>query len=370
MSTKIIKIGLNSKRLMDIWLILYTNLLIMMISRGFASDNNAGVHPDIMNAILECNRGHTIAYGDDPYTASAVKAIRDHFGSSTEAYFVYNGTAANVVGLKNLTQSFNSIICAETAHIEEDECGAPEYFTGCKLLPVPTKDGKITPSGIMHHLKGFDFEHHSQPKVVSITQSTELGTVYTPEELRSLADFVHGQGLLLHMDGARIANAAAGLGVDMSEISREAGIDVLSFGATKNGGMYGEAILFFTPGLTQYFKYFRKQSMQLASKMRYIAVQFEALLTGGLWKKNAGHANAMAALLYERVRKIKGVHVTQKVESNGVFAILPPEIIPRLQEEYFFYVWDDRKSEVRWMTSWDTKPEDIGNFCNLLDKLS
>jgi threonine aldolase len=341
----------------------------MSYSRGFASDNNAGVHPDIMNAMLKCNNGHTIAYGDDPYTFSAVKAIKDHFGSNTEAYFVFNGTAANVVGLKNMTQSFNSIICAETAHIEEDECGAPEYITGCKLLPVNTEDGKIDSKSIQHHLKGFEFEHHSQPKVVSITQSTELGTVYSIEEIRSLAEFVHGQGLLLHMDGARIANAAASLGVSMADISKHAGIDVLSFGGNKNGAMYGEAILFFTPGLSQYFKYLRKQSMQLASKMRFIAAQFEALLTDDLWKLNAVHANEMAGLLYNRVKDIKGVQVTREVESNGVFAIIPPEIIPRLQEKYFFYIWDDMASEVRWMTSWDTQPEDIEGFGKLLENL-
>ncbi len=367
---KFIKNRINTKRLMDIWLNLYINAKQMKYSRGFASDNNAGVHPEIMNAILACNIGHTIGYGDDPYTTSAVNTIQDHFGRNTEAYFVFNGTAANVVGLKNLTQSFNSIICAETAHIEEDECGAPEYFTGCKLLPVHTQNGKIDPGSIRHHLKGFDFEHHSQPKVVSITQATELGTVYSFEELRAMADFVHGQGLLLHMDGARIANAAVSLGVDMADITRDAGIDVLSFGGTKNGAMYGEAILFFTPGLSQYFKYFRKQSMQLASKMRYVAVQFEALLTDNLWKRNAGHANEMARLLVDRVKGIKGVEVTREVESNGVFAIVPPEIIPLLQEEFFFYIWDDVSSEVRWMTSWDTQPEDIERFGNLLESLT
>lgn len=341
----------------------------MRYKRGFASDNNAGVHPEIMDAMLACNIGHTVGYGHDSYTDNAIKTIQDHFGKDTEAYFVFNGTGANVVGLKNMTQSFNSIICAETAHIEEDECGAPEYFTGCKLLPVSTKNGKITPESIVHHLKGFDFEHHSQPKVVSITQATELGTVYSIEEIRSLSEFVHSKGLLLHMDGARLANAAVSLGVDMVDITRHAGVDVLSFGATKNGAMYGEAILFFTPGLSNYFKYFRKQSMQLASKMRYISVQFDALLNNDLWKRNASHANEMAQLLYNRVSRIKGVEVTRRVESNGVFAVIPSAIIPRLQEEFFFYIWDDKSSEVRWMTSWDTQPEDIEQFGNLLETL-
>ncbi len=342
----------------------------MKYQRGFASDNNAGVHPEIFEAIIACNAGHTVGYGDDLYTERAIKAIRNHFGDTTEAYFVFNGTAANVVGLKNITQSFNSIICAETAHIEEDECGAPEYFTGCKLLPVLTENGKIDPGSINHHLKGFDFEHHSQPKVVSITQATEMGTVYSVQEIKELADYVHKKGLLLHMDGARLANAAVSLGLDMVDITRNAGVDVLSLGGTKNGAMYGEAILFFTPGLTEYFKYFRKQSMQLASKMRYIAVQFEALFTNDLWRRNALHANQMARLLYDRVKGIKGVTVTREVESNGVFALVPPEIIPYLQEEFFFYVWDDKVSEVRWMTSWDTQLEDIEHFGKLLETLT
>ena len=341
----------------------------MKYSRGFASDNNSGVHPEILDAMLACNNGHTIGYGDDVYTDRALMSIRKHFGQDTEAFFVFNGTAANVVGLKNITQSFNSIICADTAHIEEDECGAPEYFTGCKLLPVASKNGKIDLEGIGHHLKGFDFEHHSQPAVVSITQATEMGTVYTVEEIREIADFVHEKGLLLHMDGARIANAAVSLGLEMVDITRNAGVDVLSLGCTKNGAMYGEAILFFKSGLTEYFKYFRKQSMQLASKMRYIAVQFEALFTNDLWKRNAAHANDMAKLLYDRVKNIKGVEVSGVVESNGVFAVVPPEIIPRLQEEFFFYVWDEITSEVRWMTSWDTQTEDIEKFGILLESL-
>lgn len=341
----------------------------MKYSRGFASDNNAGVHPEIMDAMLACNNGHTIGYGDDIYTERALKAIKEHFGEDTEAYFVFNGTAANVVGLKNITQSFNSIICADTAHIEEDECGAPEYFTGCKLLPVESKSGKIDIEGISHHLKGFDFEHHSQPAVVSITQATEMGTVYSVEEIRMLADFVHEKGLLLHMDGARLANAAVSLGLEMVDITKNAGVDVLSLGCTKNGAMYGEAVLFFKPGLTEYFKYFRKQSMQLASKMRYIAVQFEALFTDHLWRRNASHANDMARLLYNRVKNINGVIVNGKVESNGVFAIIPSEIIHQLQKEFFFYVWDEKTSEVRWMTSWDTQIEDVENFGDLLESL-
>ena len=342
----------------------------MKNTRGFASDNNAGVHPEIMKAILDCNGGHTVGYGDDDYTRKATQKIIDHFGSGTEVFFVFNGTAANVVGLRNATQSFNSIICAESAHIQEDECGAPEFFTGCKLLPVEPVNGKITIEGIEHHIHGIDFEHHSQPKVVSITQATELGTVYSIEEIQKIADFVHEKGMLLHMDGARIANAAAALGVSLRAPTRDAGVDILSFGATKNGGMYGEAILFFKPGLAANMKYLRKQGMQLASKMRYISVQFDALLTDELWKRNALHANSMALLLEQEASRIPAVKINRPVEANGVFAIIPKSLIGPLQEEFFFYVWDEVTGEVRWMTSWDTTAEDIMNFTSLLGKLS
>lgn len=337
--------------------------------RGFASDNNAAVHQEVINAMLSCNTGHTVGYGDDPYTERAVAKFKETFGNDTECYFVLTGTGANVVGLKTLTQTFNSIICAETAHIEEDECGAPELFTGCKLIPIPEDYGKISVKDIAPHLKGFDFEHHSQPRVVSITQATEFGTVYTKAEIKAIADYVHEYGLLLHMDGARIANAAVSLNCSLRDITADAGVDVLSFGGTKNGAMYGEAIVFFTPGLTDYFKYFRKQSMQLASKMRYIAVQFEALLENELWRRNALHANEMASILAEKVRKIDGVKITGPVESNGVFAVIPHGIIQALQQEFFFYVWDEKRSEVRWMTSWDTKIEDIEAFVGELKKL-
>jgi threonine aldolase len=341
----------------------------MRNTRGFASDNNATVHPEIMEAILASNKGHTVGYGDDIYTHRAIEKIKDHFGADTEAFFVFNGTAANVIGLRNMTLSFNSIICAESAHIQEDECGAPEYFTGCKLIPLESADGKITVDAIAPHIKGINFEHHSQPKVVSITQATEMGTVYSIQEIREIADFVHGNNMLLHMDGARIANAAASLGSTLRGVSRDAGVDVLSFGGNKNGAMYGEAILFFRQDLTQWFKYYRKQGMQLASKMRFIAVQFEALLTNDLWKRNAAHANQMARFLADRAGKIPGIKITNKVEANGVFAQIPKDLIPVLQKSYFFYVWDDRRSEVRWMTSWDTTEEDVLNFTDLISKL-
>jgi threonine aldolase len=247
--------------------------------------------------------------------------------------------------------------------------GPPEKFTGCKLLPVETKDGKLSIENIQKHMHGFGFEHHAQPKVISITQSTELGTIYSIDEIKTLAAYAHKHNMFLHMDGARISNAAVSLNASFYEFTADAGVDVLSFGGTKNGMMYGEAIVFFNKELAENFKYIRKQGMQLASKMRYIAAQFNTFLSNDLWKKNAAHANKMARLLYSEVKDIPGIEITQKVESNGVFAIIPSEIIPILQKEYFFYIWDENKSEVRWMTSFDTSENDILQFSSRLKNL-
>lgn len=256
-----------------------------MNKRGFASDNNAGVHPEIIKAIQNVNEGHTIAYGDDPYTEEATKVIKDIFGEKAEVFFVFIGTAANVLSLDAITQPYHSVICSETAHIHVDECGAPEKFTGCKLLSVETEDGKLNVDGIKKHMHGFGFEHHSQPGVISITQSSEMGTAYSVEEIRKISDYAHQNGLLLHMDGARISNAAVSLNKSFKEFTADAGVDVLSFGGTKNGMMYGEAVIFFDKVLAQDFKYRRKQGMQLASKMRFISTQFLAFLSNDLWKK-------------------------------------------------------------------------------------
>jgi threonine aldolase len=340
-----------------------------MNKRGFASDNNAGVHPEILSAIEKVNQGHTIAYGDDPYTASAIKKLKKVFGEDIGAYFVFIGTAANVLGLDALTKPYHSIICAETSHIHEDECGAPERWTGCKLLSVETPDGKLTVEGIAKHIYGIGFEHHSQPRVISITQSTEMGTIYTISEIREIADYAHANNMYLHMDGARISNAAASLGTGFREFTRDAGVDVLSFGGTKNGLMYGEAVLFFNKGLAEDFKFLRKQGMQLASKMRFIAVQFERFLDEEIWLKNASHANRMAGILADEIRGIEKIKITQKVESNAVFAILPKEVIPGLQKEYFFYVWNEATGEVRWMCSFDTTEEDVRDFTSILRKV-
>lgn len=338
--------------------------------RGFASDNNAGVHPSILAALGSVNHGHVIAYGDDPYTQKATDDLKKIFGPESEIFFVFIGTAANVLGLSTISQPYHAVICPDTAHIHVDECGAPEKFSGCKLLTCNTPDGKLTVEHIASHMHGIGFEHHVQPRVVSITQATELGTLYSVEEIKALADYTHSRGMLLHMDGARISNAAVALNCSFHEMTGGAGVDVLSFGGTKNGMMYGEAIVFFNGELCRDFKYRRKQGMQLASKMRYIASQFSAFLADDLWKENAAHANRMAQKLYAAVKDIHGVEVSQKVESNAVFARIPSKLIPLLQAEFFFYVWDEESSEVRWMCSFDTKEEDIESFASLLRSLT
>ena len=334
--------------------------------RGFASDNNSGIHPEILKSIERANSGHVVAYGDDIYTTRAVSKVREHFGDDVEVFFVLTGTAANVLGLSQITDTYNSIICAETAHINVDECGAPEKYSGCKLLPVQTANGKLTIENIKKYIHGFEFEHSSQPKVISISQPTELGTVYSIDETVKLSDYAHKYNMLLHMDGARLSNAAVSLGVGFKELTADAGVDILSFGGTKNGMLFGESIIIINNSLADNFKYIRKQGMQLASKMRFISAQFERYLTDDLWKVNAEHANKMALLLYEELSGLPEIEITQKVESNGVFAVLPGKYIEALQKEYFFYIWDEEKSEVRWMTSFDTTEEDIYGFVKLL----
>ena len=339
----------------------------MKTTRSFASDNNAGVHPTILEAIQAVNEGHVVAYGDDPYTRAATNKFHEHFGEDIDVYFVFGGTGANVLGLKAVTDTYAAIICAETAHINVDECGAPENLTGCKLLPIPTQNGKIGIEQIRPLLHGIGNEHHVQPKVVSISQSTEMGTVYTPQEIEAIAAYAHQHGMLLHVDGARIANAAASLGLRLRDLTVDAGADLLSFGGTKNGMMYGEAVVFFNRSLSKNFKYIRKQGMHLASKMRFISTQFEALLSGDLWLENARHANRMAQLLAREVEKIPQIRITQKVEANAVFAIIPKMFIPLIRQRYFFYVWNDETSEVRLMTSFDTTEDDIREFVDLIE---
>ena len=334
--------------------------------RGFASDNNAGVHPEVIEAIARANHGHVIAYGDDPYTRSAIAKFQEHFGSGIEVFFTFNGTGANVLGLQALNRPYHAVLCSDYAHIYTDECAAPEKHIGCKLIPLAHQDGKITVEQVRHAYHGIGDQHHVQARVISITQSTEMGTVYKSDEVRALAEFAHERGMFLHMDGARIANAAAGLGQTLQQSTRDLGVDVLSFGGTKNGIIGGEAVVFFNPSLASDFLYLRKQGMQLASKMRFIAVQFEALLTDDLWQRSAEHANRMARVLEAELRKISQVRIAWKVESNGVFAQIPRHAIEKIKEQYFFYPWIEDECIVRWMCSFDTTEEDIKDFVTVV----
>ena len=333
-------------------------------TRGFASDNNAGVHPEILEAIARANDGHVIAYGDDPFTRSAIAKFEEHFGSGIEVFFTFNGTGANVLGLQALIRPYQAVLCSDYAHIYTDECGAPEKHLGSKLIPLAHENGKISLDAVRHAYHGIGDQHHVQAKVISITQATEMGTVYHPQEIRALAEFAHERGMFLHMDGARIANAAAGLGQTLRQATRDLGVDVLSFGGTKNGILGGEAVVFFNPALGADFLYLRKQGMQLASKMRFIAAQFEALLTNDLWRKSAEHANRMAKVLEAAVARIPQVRVVWKVEANGVFAQIPRRAIEKIKERYFYYSWIEDENIVRWMCSFDTTEQDIREFAD------
>ena len=344
----------------------FSAILFMKAQKYFGSDNFAGVHPTILKALSSANTGHVVAYGDDPYTKAAVKKFQQHFGERIDVYFVFAGTGANVLGLKAVTDSYHGIICADSAHINRDECGAPEKFTGCKLLTVPSSNGKLTVEQVSRFLSDVGVEHHSQPKVISITQATELGTVYTPEEIEALAAFAHKHEMLLHMDGARLCNAAAYLDVNLSDITGDVGVDVLSFGGAKNGLMFGEAIVFFKHSTGKQMKFIRKHGMQLYSKMRFIAVQFDAYLTSEVWLKNARHANQMAQLLASELEKIPEITITQPVESNGVFVILPAEAVVQIQEKFHFYTWNAATGESRLMTAFDTTKKDVKNLVKSL----
>jgi len=336
--------------------------------KTFASDNYSGVHPEIMQALINANQEHAGSYGSDEYTERAIKKIKTFFGENIEVFFVYNGTGANVLGLSALTQSFNSIICSDGAHINVDESTAPEKFTGCKLVTIPSADGKITAEEVEQKIQRLDDQHHPQAKVISISQTSEYSTVYTVEEIKALSAVAKKHNLYLHMDGSRIANAAVTLNKSFREFTVDAGIDVLSFGGTKNGLMFGEAIIFFKPLLAANFKYIRKQGMQLNSKMRFISAQFEALLSNDLWKRNASHTNNLAKRLEKGLKEIPQATITQKVEGNGVFLTLPSAIVPDLQEHFPFYTWN-RPDEVRLMCSWDTTEDEIERFLVALKKL-
>jgi len=334
--------------------------------KSFGSDNHSGVCPEAIEAILAANSGHALAYGDDEITERLTALFQREFGETASPYLVFNGTGANILCLDALCRSHHAVVCAETAHINVDECGAPQRAIGCRLLPVATKDGKLTPELVATQLHGFGFEHHSQPRAISISNITELGTLYRPEEVRALADLAHSRGMYLHMDGARLANAAAALGCTLKEITTDCGVDALSFGGTKNGMMCAESAVILNPELDVDLRYRRKQLTQLSSKMRFMAAQFEAYLTDGLWLRNAQHSNAMAKKLETMVRDVEGVDVVYSVDANSVFAHLPRQAWQRLQESHFFYDWDFDADVVRWMCSFDTTVDDIEAFVSAL----
>ena len=336
-----------------------------MNPRAFASDNNAGVHPEVLAAIAEANTGHVPSYGDDAYTARAEAAFRTLLGPETETFFTFNGTGANVVALAAALRPYQAVICVEGAHLNVDECGAYERFAGGKIVDVPAREGKLDPADAERAVRGAGDQHHVQPGAISISQSTETGTVYSLEEIRALGSLARKHGLLFHVDGARIANAVASLGCDAADMLAGTGVDVVTFGGTKNGALCGEAIVFPRPHpAVAALPFTRKGAMQLASKMRFVAVQFDALLRDGLWLRNATHANAMAARLAERIAGLPGVELGYRVEANGVFPVLPRAVIPGLQAKRRFYVWDEAASIVRWMTSWDTEAADVDAFAD------
>lgn len=328
---------------------------------SFGSDNHSGVHPSIMDALCKSNKAFAIGYGDDDYSMEVLSSIEKLFGGNCSALFVLNGTGANVLALSALTNSTDAIICAKTAHINVDECGAPEKNTGAKIIPIDHIDGKISPELILPYMTGFGFQHHSQPKVISISQSTELGTVYTLQELKNLANFAHSFNCYLHIDGTRLANAAASLNVSLKEI-RETGVDALSFGGTKNGLMIGEVVVFFDNVCSERTKYIRKQICQLYSKGRYIAAQYEAYLKDGLYLTLADHSNKMAKYLQKRLKDIPEISITRPVETNAVFAIIPKKLYEIVSKKHFFYIWEESTMEVRWMCSFNTTEKDIDDF--------
>jgi len=337
-------------------------------SRSFASDNYAGAHPEVMAAIAAANGGHQISYGEDLYTARLKEIMKDLFGAKTETFPVFNGTGANVTALTSMLPRWGGVIATSTAHIHTDENGAPERISGLKLLTVDTPDGKLTPALIDEQAWGWGDEHRAQPLAVSITQTTELGTLYTVEEIRAIADHAHSKGMMLHLDGARISNAAAALGVPLREFTTDAGVDILSFGGTKNGLLYGEAVVVLNPEASDGMIYLRKLSMQLASKMRFVSAQMIALLSDDLYLRSATHANAMAAKLRAALEagiadgSITGLEFARATQANAVFAILPPGVADRLRETFRFYDWDAARGEVRWMTAFDTTENDIDAF--------
>lgn len=339
------------------------------MKRGFGSDNHSGISPEVLQAITDANIDHALAYGDDEYTLEAEHIFQEAFGPQAKPYFVFNGTGANILALDSMCRSHHAVVCAETAHINVDECGAPQRITGCRLLTVDTPDGKLTPELVKTRLHGFGFEHHSQPRAISIAQSTELGTLYSIDEIKALTSLAHQYGMYLHMDGARLANAAAALGKSFKEMTTDCGVDVVTFGGTKNGLLMGESCVILNPELDTDIRYRRKQMTQLCSKMRFVAAQFKAYLSNDLWRRNAEHSNRMAQLLYESVKELPNVEVLYPVQANSVFVRMPRAQWQALQKKYFFYDWDEAKDEVRWMCSFDTTEQDIRDFVSAIKEV-
>ncbi len=336
------------------------------MKRGFGSDNHAGVSPEVLEALAAANLEHALAYGEDEQSVALTALFKSHFGEKAEVFPVFNGTGANTLCIDSMARSHEAVICADTAHINVDECGSIQRVVGCRLLNVPTPDGKLTPELIRTQMHGFGFQHHSQPKVISITQPTELGTLYTLDEIKAIVDLAHSHQMYVHMDGARLANAAVALQKNFYEMTTGSGIDALSFGGTKNGLMMGEAVVLLNPALSKNFLYRRKQAMQLCSKMRFLSAQFTAYFQQELWRRNAEHANRMAQQLYQTVKGLPHLKVMYPVQANAVFVQLPREVWKALQERYFFYEWDESQDIVRWMCAFDTTMEDIRDFSDTL----
>lgn len=330
--------------------------------RGFASDNYSGVHPEVLAALAEANGGHERSYGADAWTARLQQVVAAHFGTNARAYPVFNGTGGNVVALQALLPRWGAVVCAATAHINVDEGGAPERTGGLKLYAVPTADGKLTPALLDTEAYGFGNEHRAQPLAVSLTQATELGTVYSEAEMRALCDHAHELGMLVHVDGARLANAAVALGVGLGDLTTRLGVDVVTLGGTKNGALGAEAIVMAEPDGDRALTFTRKFAMQLASKMRFLSAQLVALYDGDLWRRNARHANAMARRLRAALEGTPGVVFTQPTQANGVFARLPVGVAEAVRQQFDFYDWDAETGEVRWMCSFDTTEADVDGF--------
>lgn len=340
------------------------------MNRGFGSDNHSGVHPKILASLAAANQGHAPSYGTDEWTVQAEEAFRRHFGSAAQVFFVFNGTAANVLALKASAKTYQSVYCTDLAHINVDECGAPEFLAGIKLIALPSVNGKLQLADLKKaHIRRGD-QHCTQSQVISLTQPTELGTCYSIEELRAIIAWAKHEILYVHIDGSRLANAAVSLGKTFSELTTDLGVDVVSFGGTKNGLLMGEAVIFLNPHLAEGFKFYRKQMGQLPSKTRFISAQFLAYFEGDLWKEIATHACTMAERLARAVHELPGVTITQARQSNGVFAKIPQAWVKPLREKYFFYVWDEHTFECRWMCSWDTQPGDIDGFAQSLKELA